>query len=261
MGRRNPKLTIVIPARNEEHTIASVLRSLSRQTALSDCQVIVVDGMSSDDTAAVAASFPFVTVVSCSPSRAGQFNYGARFASAPALWFLHADSTLPDTRTIEALLAALEDPSVVGGAFRFCLRGNDLFYRLVTFAVNLRSRVVHRVYGDQGIFVRTSIFQQVGGFRDLGFCEDVDLVLRLRKMGRFVLLPQVVETSARTWVRYGKLRTTLYHIRELIRYEFLRRTGKLPPWPEPEEPQKAPAETASEAMNLDEKREPAQPHP
>lgn len=220
-------LAIIIPVRNEEHTVGSVLRSLARQTMLSRCQVIVVDGMSDDDTAAVAASFPFVQVLTSLPGRAKQMNRGAQHAAAPALWFLHADSTLPDTRTIEALLHALEDPSVVGGAFRFRLRGNDIYYRFITWMVNLRSLTVHRVYGDQGIFVRTNAFHELGGFREIGFCEDVDLVLRLRRLGRFVILPQVVETSARTWIRYGKLRTTWYHLRELLRYEWLRRSGRL----------------------------------
>ncbi len=220
-------LAIIIPVRNEEHTVSSVLRSLARQTMLSRCQVIVVDGMSQDNTAGVASAFPFVQVVSCEPGRATQMNFGAQHAAAPALWFLHADSTLPDVQTIEALIEALNDPEVVGGAFRFRLRGNDLFYRFITWAVNLRSLTVHRVYGDQGIFVRTQLFYELGGFRPLGFCEDVDLVLRLRKHGKFVILPQVVETSARTWIRHGKVRTTWYHIRELMRYEWLRRTGRL----------------------------------
>jgi len=220
-------LAIVIPVRDEEHTVASVLRSLARQTMLSRCQVIVVDGMSQDNTAGVASSFPFVQVLTSQPGRARQMNFGAGHAAAPAVWFLHADSTIPDTHTIEALLEALADPEVVGGAFRFRLRGNDLYYRFITWAVNLRSLTTHRVYGDQGIFVRTPLFLELGGFRELGFCEDVDLVLRLRERGRFVILPQVVETSARTWIRYGKVRTTWYHVRELMRYEWLRRTGRL----------------------------------
>jgi rSAM/selenodomain-associated transferase 2 len=217
----------VIPARDEALTIASVLRSLSRQDRISACQVIVVDGTSSDDTAAVAGGFPFVQVVTCPPGRAAQLNFGARHALAPVLWFLHADSTFPDTRCVDSLLDALKDPGVAGGAFRFSLRGTDLYYRLVTMMVNLRSAVVKRVYGDQGVFVRTGIFRALGGFRDIGFCEDVDLVLRLRKQGEFLVLPKVVETSARTWQRYGKIRTTIFHLLELTRYEWRRRLGKL----------------------------------
>lgn len=219
---RVSELSIIIPARNEEHTITSVLRSLSRQARISDCEVIVVDGRSSDDTIAVASSFPFVRVVSCEPNRAKQMTFGAAQASAPALWFLHADSTLPDTLCVDHLLQALEEPEVVGGAFRFHLRGHDTYFRIVNGLVNLGSRVFRRTYGDQGIFVRTNAFRELGGFRDLGVCEDVDLVIRLRKIGRFMHLRQVVETSARTWQRHGKLPTTFFHLKQMFSFELRR---------------------------------------
>lgn len=222
-----PELSIIIPALNEERTITSVLRSLARQAHISGCEVIVVDGMSRDDTATVAGNFPFVRVVTCEPGRARQMNYGAEMALAPVLWFLHADSTIPDPYTIDVLLRALEEPELVGGAFRFHLRGDDLYYRAVNVLVNLRSRLVLRPFGDQGIFVRTEAFRALGGYRMLEACEDLDLVLRMRQNGRFAIMPGAVETSARTWQRYGKIRTTLWHLRQMIEFEWRRRRGKL----------------------------------
>lgn len=224
---RRPAVTIVIPARNEQHTIASVLRSLSRQNRISDCQVIVVDGMSEDATAETAETFPFVQVISCAPGRAEQMNYGASAADGGVLWFLHSDSTVPERTTVDSMLEALEDPDLAGGAFRFHLRGDDPYYQFVNAVVNLRARWLLRPYGDQGIFVRTELFRSLGGYRALENCEDLDLVLRLRQVGRFRILPATVETSARTWQRYGKLRTTLWHLRELMRFEWRRRFGKL----------------------------------
>ncbi len=222
-----PLLSIIIPARNEGPTIASVLRSLARQDRISDCEVIVVDGMSADNTVEVAESFPFVRVVRAQRGRARQMNEGARAATAPALWFLHADSTFPERAVVDALLAALRDPAVVGGAFRFQLRGNDLYYRFVTVMVNFRARFLRRPYGDQGVFVRADVFREMGGFRELENCEDLDFVIRLRGTGEFRLLPQVVETSARTWQANGKIHTTLWHLVVLARYEWHRRTGKM----------------------------------
>lgn len=222
-----PLVTIVVPVLNEEHTVTSVLRSLARQDRISDCQVIVIDGMSHDDTVAVASSFPFVQVASCLPGRARQMNFGARAALAPVLWFLHADSTLPTPNCIGALLAALADESVAGGAFRFHLRGGDIYYRLINGLVNLRTRLFRRCYGDQGIFVRTELFHGLGGIRDIESCEDLDLVLRVRKAGRFAFLGETVETSARTWHRDGKLQTTLWHLRQLALFEWRRRLGTL----------------------------------
>ena len=41
------------------------------------------------------------------------------------------------------------------------------------------------------------MFDQIGGYRPLPIMEDYDFVLRLRRAGRFVLLPLYVETAAR----------------------------------------------------------------
>lgn len=223
-----PELSIIIPARNEERTITSVLRSLARQAHISQCEVIVVDGMSRDDTATVAGNFPFVRVVSCEPGRASQMNYGAERALGRALWFLHADSTIPDPYTIGILLSCLSDSQTVGGAFRFHLRGDDLYFRAVNMIVNLRTRLAKRAYGDQGIFVRADVFRTLGGFRENQLCEDLDLFLRMRQAGKLALLWPTVETSARTWQRCGKLPTTFWHLKQWVQFEWQRQMAKKP---------------------------------
>lgn len=233
--------------RNEEHTITSVLRSLARQERISDCQVIVVDGHSQDDTVDVAARFPFVRVVSCEPGRARQFNFGASHAVAPLLWFLHADSTLPEKRTVDALMDAAADEDVVGGAFRFHVRGDDAYFSVVNALVNWRAKLGRRPYGDQGIFVKSNAFRTIGGFRELACCEDLDLVLRIRKLGKFKMLRQTVETSARTWVQYGKIRTTAFHIGQMVSFETRRVLGLIKERPQLE----APATTTSVAENIE----------
>ncbi|MCX7019487.1 MAG: TIGR04283 family arsenosugar biosynthesis glycosyltransferase [Candidatus Sumerlaeota bacterium] len=235
-----PRLSIIIPVRNEQHTITSLLRSLARQDMLSETQVVVVDGRSEDATRDVISGFPFVRLVSSEPGRARQMNAGAGHALAPVLWFLHSDSTLSERNCINAILGALADPAVAGGAFRFRLRGDDAYYRFVTALVNLRSRLFHRHYGDQGIFTKADVFREIGGFLEDEPCEDLDFVLRLRQRGRFVLLDQAVETSARTWQKYGKWRTTMWHIGEWLRFEWRRltspRSAEPSQLPEPEMP-------------------------
>lgn len=229
---RVSQLTIIIPARNEQQTIAGLLRSLARQDSISDCQVLVVDGGSTDGTADIVAAFPFVEIIRCERGLARQMNRGAAVADGQALWFLHADVTLPDSSTIRHIFNSLLDPAVVGGACRFKIRGNDLYYRFINNLVNLRSRWLGRTYGDQGIFVRKDIFMQAGGFRDVQ-CTDLDLFLRMSSYGEMRIIRPVVATSARTWQRYGKLKTTSWHIKEWLSYEWNRRTGKTPPPDEP----------------------------
>ncbi len=223
---RVPELSIIIPVRNEQQTIASVLRSLARQDRISDCQVVVVDGGSTDDTASVADAFPFVEVLTSGAGLSRQMNHGAAKAEGKALWFLHADATLPGNSTISHILAALADPDVVGGACKFRIRADDIYYRFVNTAVNLRAKWLRRPYGDQGIFVRRTIFYQAGGFHDMP-CSDLDLFLRIRSYGETRMIKAVVATSARTWHRYGKATTTAWHLREWLGYEWTRKTGQI----------------------------------
>lgn len=218
------ELTIIIPVHNERHTIGSILRSIKLQNHISLCQVIVVDGNSTDDTVELARTEPFVQVVSSERGLAKQMNTGASYARTPILWFLHADSTLPNPDTIGFILNIMNNPSIVGGACHFKLRGHDLYYQFITKMVNLRATVFKRVYADQGIFVRRDVFNQLGGFRDIP-CYDLDLALRLKSIGNFEIAAPKVETSARTWQRYGKIKVTLWHIKEWMQYEISRMTG------------------------------------
>jgi GT2 family glycosyltransferase len=118
-------------------------------------------------------------------------NAGARVARGDALLFLHADTTLPEGAG-GAVREALRDAD--GGAFR--LRYDD--GRPILRALgDLRLRFLGPVYGDQAIFVRRAVYDRIGGYRSLPIMEDCDFVLRLRRAGRFVLLPLYAETAAR----------------------------------------------------------------
>ena len=222
---RASELSIIIPARNEQQTIAGVLRSLARQDQISDCQVLVIDGGSTDGTADIVAAFPFVEIIHCERGLARQMNRGAELADGKALWFLHADVTLPNSATIGHILHTLTDPAVVGGACRFQIRGHDLYFRFINSLVNMRSRWLGRAYGDQGIFARREIFHKTGGFRDVP-CTDLDMFLRLREHGEVRIISPIVATSARTWQRHGKIKTTAWHIKEWLAYEWTRKKNQ-----------------------------------
>ena len=88
------KLSIIIPALNEDDNLLSTLKSLD-SLKKHNAEILLVDGGSHDNTKDIAR--PFVSAVLTSEAgRARQMNHGAKHASGDILWFLHADSLIPD---------------------------------------------------------------------------------------------------------------------------------------------------------------------
>jgi rSAM/selenodomain-associated transferase 2 len=198
------RLSIVMPALNESARIAESLQALAplRRRGV---EVIVVDGGSTDGTAALAE--PWADRVLSSPrGRARQMNAGAAQARADALLFLHADTALPD-QALHAIEAALVDPHTQWGRFDVRIDGRPRLLRLVAWLMNLRSRRSGIATGDQAIFVRRSAFQRVGGFPDQPLMDDIELSRRLRRWSPPACLRMRVTTSGRRWEQRGVWRT------------------------------------------------------
>ncbi|MEH1829460.1 MAG: TIGR04283 family arsenosugar biosynthesis glycosyltransferase [Nostoc sp.] len=198
------KISIIIPAINEA---GNIKKAIATTQGSINIEVIVVDGGSSDDTVAIAQSLN-VKVISSSPSRAVQMNAGAVAASGEILLFLHADTRLP-TGFDEMIRTALQQPGTVAGAFKLRIDASLLSLRWVEWGVNVRSHFYQMPYGDQAIFLTKEVFQQIGSFPELPIMEDFELMRRLKRIGRIVIIPTPVVTSARRWLQKGVLKTTL----------------------------------------------------
>lgn len=194
-------ISVIIPTLNEEAAIGSTLAAIHSQ---GDAEVIVTDGGSTDATRKLAADL--ARVIDAPKGRALQMNAGAQAATGDILLFLHADSTLT-AGAYEEIRRVLRDPAVVGGGF--CLRFDDpaFSFRLIEWGSNLRARRLGLIFGDQGIFVRRSVFEQMGGFREMPLMEDWDFSRRLGKEGRVVVSPLRIVTSSRRFRRHGVWRT------------------------------------------------------
>jgi len=197
-------ISIIIPTLNEERSLSNALGALPISPSL---EIIVVDGGSRDRTREMASAWTSQVYLT-EPGRAHQMNFGARQARGEILLFLHADSILPKGG-LEAISEALADPAVVGGAFHLDIDAPGWGYRLITFGANLRTRLLKLPYGDQGIFIKKSLFAQLGGFAEIPLMEDIDLIRRMKKVGLVKILPQWVLTSSRRWDQEGLLYTTL----------------------------------------------------
>lgn len=204
------QLSIVIPALNEATAIG---QAVAHARALAPCDLLVVDGGSSDATVPLAEQAGAV-VLTGACGRAAQQNLGASKAQGDVLLFLHADTWLP-AGAAGQIAAALADPRVVGGAFRQRIESDRWGYRLLEFGNAVRARWLGLPYGDQAIFLRRADFEACGRFPETPILEELPLMRRLRKRGRLVLLAGPLHVSARRWQRRGIVRQTLRNWRIL----------------------------------------------
>jgi rSAM/selenodomain-associated transferase 2 len=205
------RLAIIIPVLDEAATIGPALERLAD---LRECgaRVIVVDGGSRDDTLGCATATHGADQVLVAPrGRALQMNAGAQSAlgcGADALLFLHADTQLP-SRADRLIAEALTEHD--WGRFDIAIQaqapGNRLPLRIVSFMMNLRSRLTGIATGDQGIFMRRSLFDELGGFAQIPLMEDIEFSRRARRAAAPACLRARALTSGRRWERDGVWRT------------------------------------------------------
>lgn len=194
---------MIVPTLNEERLLASCLRSL-QGTAIAE--VIVVDGGSTDQTRRVAEEHG-ARLVDSEPGRARQMNAAAAVARGDVLLCVHADTVLP-SEFGAAVIETLDDERVALGAFRLRIDSTRSSLRWIERLVDWRSRHLGLPYGDQALFFPRKLFEEVEGYPCIPVMEDFELVRRLRRRGRVVVLQQAVKTSARRWLERGVARTT-----------------------------------------------------
>ena len=208
------QISVIIPTLNEERTI---MATLGHTATLGFDELIVVDGGSLDQTPVLVESYRRrtqspaqspVRLMTAPSGRARQMNEGAKASSREILLFLHADTQLPDDANamIETTLA---DQRMVGGRFDVRFDRPSMWGSIISRMMNWRSRVSGISTGDQALFVRRHIFEQIGGFADMPLMEDIDFSRRLKRKGATAALTATVTTSFRRWEQQGPLRTIL----------------------------------------------------
>jgi len=195
-------ISIIIPTLNEEVGIITFLTKL--QSLRPQCELIVVDGGSDDETVVLAESYVDDVIMS-SKGRAIQMNVGAAMATSPLLLFLHADTYLPDNAD-EQIHHAMNE-GYQWGRFDIKLSGKHKMLSLVAWLMNKRSRWTGIATGDQAMFVKKSLFDQVGGFADIALMEDITLSAKLKEESKPYCLRSKVLSSGRRWLSFGIVKT------------------------------------------------------
>ncbi len=196
-------ISVVIPTLNEEEHVAKTIRSAQADGAT---EVIVVDGGSTDRTVETAAEL--TRVISAPRGRAQQMNHGAREANGEIILFLHADTQLPPG-SLPAIVRAVKD-GFCAGCFRLKFEPSSLLLGICGRLTILPFKSL--CFGDRGLFVVRSVFESTGGFDDIPIFEDLEIVRRLHRMGRFAQLSERLCTSSRRFMEHGTLRQQVKNV-------------------------------------------------
>jgi rSAM/selenodomain-associated transferase 2 len=193
-------ISVIIPTLNEAGNILQTIESVRQQDR--GAEIIVADGGSVDGTPEIVRSD--ARVIHSPRGRAVQMNAGARCAAGDVLLFLHGDSRLAPG-AVAKMRQALDNPLIAGGSFTLVFDVDNFWLRFYAFCSTIDCLCFR--YGDQGIFVRRVIFEQMQGYAEVPLMEDIDLMRRLPRYGRRVLIRDYpVSTSARRFVEHGIVR-------------------------------------------------------
>ena len=209
------KFSIIIPTLNEEKTIQACLSAL--QPLRNECEIIIVDGDSIDNTRILAAPLAD-KVITSAKGRAKQMNNGARQATGDVLIFLHADTCLPEN----ALQLIQQEISSARqwGRFDIQLSGNPFMLKVIAQMMNWRSRLTGIATGDQVIFVTRLAFEKAGQYPEINLMEDIALCKALKKISPPICLKDKVISSGRRWEHNGIYKTILLMWSLRLRYFF-----------------------------------------
>lgn len=202
-------ITVVIPTLNAEASLAATLTSLVPGAVDGVVrQVVIVDGGSSDRTLRIAEDSG-ADIVRAERGRGQQMRAGAQAARFPWLLFLHADTVLDAgwEREVATFVERIDigQRQPTAAAFRFALDDMGFLPRVIETGVALRCTLLRLPYGDQGLLIPRTLYDEIGGFRDLALMEDVDIVRRLGRRRVLILRSQAV-TSAIRYKRDGYVR-------------------------------------------------------
>lgn len=212
---RPATVSIVVPALNEATRIQPCLRRL--RSDFPRCELVVVDGGSTDGTVELAARYAPV-IRSAAGRRSTQMNAGAAVTTGDILWYIHADCQVP-ADALDLLRQAVLHPGVVGGGLHLRFDQRSLALDYLAASSNLRARRLNWIFGDQAMFIRRDVFDSVGGFPELPLMEDLEMSRILRRRGRLVVLPTTVTASARRLVDRGVWRMT--GLMQLLKLQYL----------------------------------------
>lgn len=217
-------LDIIIPVYNEGEHLLPWLQEVTGYLEAADRLVVVdasdhntVENLITEFSAEFSADSSQVHFLRSPKGRALQMNAGAQCLAnlstsrlaqnnPSLLWFLHCDSGLSAQHL--AYLRSL-DAGIIWGRFDVQLAPSVFPFGMISWFINVRSRLTQVMTGDQGLFIRSDIFRQLKGYAQIPLMEDVEISKRLRKISKADCGGPILQTSARRWQKHGWVKTVL----------------------------------------------------
>jgi glycosyltransferase involved in cell wall biosynthesis len=211
-------ISFIVPAYNEELTLAGTLQSIhdAARGAGLEYEIVVANDASTDATAAIAGQAGAHVVHVHNRQISKTRKDGARASKGDRLVFVDADTQV-NVDVIRAAMAAL-DRGAVGGGAAAAFDAQAPRYARVMLKVILAQMRWFRLAAGCFVFCRRDAFEAVGGFDERHFAgEEIMLSWALRKHGRMEILPEHVVTSSRKFRSRSLWETTSITLRLLLR--------------------------------------------
>jgi len=199
-------VSILIPTFNESKTIQKTIEEIVSKKTDEVVEVLILDSVNStDNLKETLASQGVKYIKTPCDSRASQMNFGANLAKGDVLFFVHADTILPNNYVSE-ITNMLQFSDF--GCFRAIIDSKNILLKINSFFT--RFNFLWCRGGDQTLFLKKSDFLELGGFDEqYVIMEDYAFIKKAQSKFKFGISKKSVIVSARKYKKNGFWRIQL----------------------------------------------------
>jgi Glycosyltransferases involved in cell wall biogenesis len=196
-------LSIIIPTFKDDDSLKRLLYEFDAWD-LNGVEVLIIDGQKRSRPSWINKKYFYFHTGR--PGRGFQLHLGGAIAHGDKLLFVHADSRFPKGSPLEILKKSDADV----GFFKIEFDDPDRFFKILASGSNLRAKKAKLIFGDQGLFLKKSVYLKSGGYPEQKLMEDYEFSRILNKLGyRFTEFDFPIMTSARKYKEEGRYKLFL----------------------------------------------------